>query len=401
MKMFEAARLRKIDDWEVENITTTTVDMAAVTKTPSAKQIEFIKTHVNCPFCTTKTDFDRAVTSQLLRELGNTAKSLNVDKISRLFKIKGYNSIRYRTFNSYCELYNFLDGSLKQNEMQNFGLGYYTGYITGNFVALKAWRNPNDFIETRIIDFRFDSSDEKRLQLNSLPEGTSLLFELDSPSNKSVYLGESLILDAKTVLKNNEWIDLTAITNSELKGKFYLSNSIRSIAITKNMIPNKSFKLYKPFEDDEDADDDGSDHTMNCEIMSSPKVSLCDKRIIGYYTSWQNDSKFTVEHAKRLTHVIFAFMPMYANFTINDELGKNGLDRLKNLLLLAKTFSHLKVMFAIGGWENSQYFSKMAANVVDRQAFIKSVIAVMTKWSFDGVRSLLILTLNVYKLFIS
>uniref|UniRef100_A0A8D8U6W9 Chitinase A1 n=1 Tax=Cacopsylla melanoneura TaxID=428564 RepID=A0A8D8U6W9_9HEMI len=151
-------------------------------------------------------------------------------------------------------------------------------------------------------------------------------------------------------------------------------------------------------EGDEDEDDDEND----IDVEPADGVSLvegvasCKKRIVGYYTSWSK-RKIFASHLKRLTHVIYAFIEMNADGSVaigsadratseDPEKDKRvTLERLERLMDLASHFPHLKVMFAVGGWANSQYFSAMAASPDSRIRFIGSIIKLIEKFGFDGV----------------
>ena len=55
------------------------------------------------------------------------------------------------------------------------------------------------------------------------------------------------------------------------------------------------------------------------------------------------------------------------------------------MLNMVHLFPHLKVMFSVGGWDNSYQFKKMTRDKETRCNFIRSVIKIIDKWSFDGV----------------
>ncbi|KAI5695562.1 hypothetical protein M8J75_000247 [Diaphorina citri] len=125
-------------------------------------------------------------------------------------------------------------------------------------------------------------------------------------------------------------------------------------------------------------------------------IAGCNKRIVGYYTSWGNKTIFPA-HLKRLTHVIYAFLEMSGDGSVSigsadratskdpEKEKEKTLERLEGLMRLAKKFPHLKVMFAVGGWANSQYFSATAASPDKRIRFIASVIKLIEQYGFDGV----------------
>ena len=122
----------------------------------------------------------------------------------------------------------------------------------------------------------------------------------------------------------------------------------------------------------------------------------CGKRVIGYYPSW-GKTEFSSNHASRLTHVVYAFLEMKADGSIvvgsadpthstnPEQDAATSLERLEQMLKVAARFPHLKLMFAIGGWENSQYFSEVARNPDKRLTFMASVLKIIDLYGFDGV----------------
>lgn len=155
--------------------------------------------------------------------------------------------------------------------------------------------------------------------------------------------------------------------------------------------------FYSGSDEDDDEDEDSNTLAEAADGVSLVDgVSSCKKRIVGYYTSWQK-RKIHAAHLKRLTHVIYAFMEMQADGNVligsadratseDPEKDKEvTIERLERLMDLASYFPHLKVMFAVGGWANSQYFSRMAASPDSRIKFIGSIIKLIEEYGFDGV----------------
>lgn len=102
-------------------------------------------------------------------------------------------------------------------------------------------------------------------------------------------------------------------------------------------------------------------------------VQNCGKRIVGYYTSW-GLKKIKSNMLAKLTHVIYAFMEMYSDGTVDLGSSAGSRNRLEHLMTLDKLYPHIKIMFAVGGGENSQYFSKIAASSQSRIKFIASIV---------------------------
>ena len=339
------------------------------------------KTTTVCTFCTTKLNLDRAVTNQLLKELSVVARPMDLEKILKLLKLKDYSNVRYRAFDKYCELYNFLESLAEPGMVKYYALGFYRSLKWGNFYGLNVWRNAvTGQLETRLIDMSKQETSPMRVQSNMLPDGTSHLFELNAePDANFKYIKDPAFLNEKSNLSTNEWLHLTEIYMNNRHAKLPLFNMLSFVSITKRFVRNV---------DSPDDENEGEElQRVSCEspVLGKPRVSVCRKRIIGYYTSWITGAKFNAEQAQLLTHVIYSFFPMNEDHTIDDSLPEDATARLKDLFLVARLVPHLKVMFAIGGWENSQYFSEMAASDEKRTLFIDSVIWLVNKWDFDGI----------------
>lgn len=194
--------------------------------------------------------------------------------------------------------------------------------------------------------------------------------------------------------EKNEWEKI--LTKKKSKQKREISNRF-SRGCTPSELEEKEefFDLIKKRqvvigEDTDDEDSDSDDEKLpngNVEVS----VQNCGKRIVGYYTSW-GLKKIKSNVLARLTHVIYAFLEMRSDGTVDlgspdvahsvdvKEETKKSRDRLEHLMNLAKFYPHLKIMFAVGGWENSQYFSKIAASSQSRVKFIASIVKLIEKY---------------------
>lgn len=68
---------------------------------------------------------------------------------------------------------------------------------------------------------------------------------------------------------------------------------------------------------------------------------------------------------------------------LKDDWGKGGYEKLTGF---RQTYPHLKVLLAIGGWnEGSVNYSKLVADAERRKRFIKSVLEFLRRYKFDGL----------------
>ena len=88
--------------------------------------------------------------------------------------------------------------------------------------------------------------------------------------------------------------------------------------------------------------------------------------------------------ADRLTHVIFAFAHLAADGSLSVEVGEPTA-RLERLLRVARERPTLRVQFAIGGWENSQHFSRLVATAESRHTLVDSIVGFIERYKLDGV----------------
>ncbi|CAF0812441.1 unnamed protein product [Adineta steineri] len=138
-----------------------------------------------------------------------------------------------------------------------------------------------------------------------------------------------------------------------------------------------------------DEDDDGG-------TDGRPQAANCGKRIIGYYPSW-GTGKVSAKHIRRLTHIIYAFFEVdssgqvflgSADRTHSADVQKDtdiAKKRLEHLLKYKQTYTEQKYMFAVGGWENSQYFSSIAQSPDKRLRFIASSLKLIDEYDLDGI----------------
>lgn len=123
------------------------------------------------------------------------------------------------------------------------------------------------------------------------------------------------------------------------------------------------------------------------------------KKVVCYWGTWANyrpkEGKFTPESVDGTlcTHLIYSFAGLdAATSRIKSldgwmDLEKDyGLAGFRKATDLKKKYQHLKVMIAIGGWnEGSTKYSQMARDPKKRGTFVNSTVDFLKKHKFDGL----------------
>ena len=141
------------------------------------------------------------------------------------------------------------------------------------------------------------------------------------------------------------------------------------------------------------------DDTNNVTDTSEYSVSGHDKMVVCYWGTWANyrpvEGKFTPESVdgSLCTHLIYSFAGLDTSKwaiksldTWMDLETDYGLAGFKKATDLRNKWRHLKVMIAIGGWnEGSTKYSQMAKSRKKRSKFVKSAVEFLKKYNFDGL----------------
>ncbi|ULU04541.1 hypothetical protein L5515_013503 [Caenorhabditis briggsae] len=109
----------------------------------------------------------------------------------------------------------------------------------------------------------------------------------------------------------------------------------------------------------------------------------CSRRRVGYITSW-GKQPFRDDQAEKLTHLVFAFFVVDSDGSVKLE-GDAAKERLQHVKEVAARHPDLKLLYAVGGWENSQYFSVLTADHSRRSILISNLIKAIKEYGFDGV----------------
>jgi len=127
----------------------------------------------------------------------------------------------------------------------------------------------------------------------------------------------------------------------------------------------------------------------------------CAKRVIAYVSSWK-DVPFKVSQASYYTHVVFAFVEMTGDGSLRvgsadaEHSASLDVDTKKSYIRLyeiktakeaigASQGRTLYTQFAVGGWENSQFYSATAASSTATGNFIASALQIIDYFNMDGI----------------
>nr|ANW69904.1 chitinase 2 [Cosmopolites sordidus] len=129
-------------------------------------------------------------------------------------------------------------------------------------------------------------------------------------------------------------------------------------------------------------------------VLSLILQTISAMNVICYHGTWSryrsgNGSlKISDIDASLCTHYIYAFVGLdsstYEVVSLDSwlDISLNG---FADAVALKESNSNLKVLLAIGGWnEGSAKYSTMASNSTNRATFISSVISMLQTYSFDG-----------------
>ncbi|EAT33075.1 AAEL014667-PA, partial [Aedes aegypti] len=124
-----------------------------------------------------------------------------------------------------------------------------------------------------------------------------------------------------------------------------------------------------------------------------------DRVVVCYISTWavyrKGLASYSLDHfdPKLCTHAIYAFAGLDVEQNamksldpwqdLKDNYGKGGYEKLVGM---RSANPHLKVLIAIGGWnEGSERYSNMAANPERRQTFVKNALEFVKRYGFDGL----------------
>lgn len=124
-----------------------------------------------------------------------------------------------------------------------------------------------------------------------------------------------------------------------------------------------------------------------------------DKVVVCYISTWAvyrpGRGSFSLDNIdpNLCTHLVYAFAGLNASSNsirsldpwqdLKDDYGKGGYEKITGL---RKTYPHLKISLAIGGWnEGSKNYSRLSAQPEARRSFVKSATEFVRRYNFDGL----------------
>ncbi|KAJ2864477.1 hypothetical protein GGI22_001713, partial [Coemansia erecta] len=113
-------------------------------------------------------------------------------------------------------------------------------------------------------------------------------------------------------------------------------------------------------------------------IGSAPGVLATNPNVIGYYTSWQQETA-DVDFSK-YTHVNLAFATPAQDGTIS--FGQKPSPTTVIGQIQAK---NAKVLVSIGGWSGSKYFSALVKDTSASNPFITNIVNFVDTNKLDGI----------------
>ncbi|XP_019864946.2 acidic mammalian chitinase [Aethina tumida] len=132
--------------------------------------------------------------------------------------------------------------------------------------------------------------------------------------------------------------------------------------------------------------------TFSCLVLDYSSADT--DKVVCYYGSWAHyrigNGKFTVNDidTSLCTHLIYSFAGVNTDGSIKilDTWLEISLGNLPNAVALKKSNPKLKVLLAIGGWnEGSVKFSTVASSSALRAAFVQSALSITSTYGLDGI----------------
>jgi chitinase len=118
--------------------------------------------------------------------------------------------------------------------------------------------------------------------------------------------------------------------------------------------------------------------------------TVANPKVVCYYESWvywrTGTGKMTVDNidSSLCTHIVYAYLGITDSNTVS-ILDPYLMEDLNDLANFVKKKGSAKAMVAIGGSTQSTRYSTVAMSDSSRTTFVNSVVALLSKYHFDGV----------------
>jgi len=285
----------------------------------------------DCFFCSLAA-LKRKTASELLREtlmIRQHNGPISVEYIVDLYKQAGFSDTKKIFEGTPEQFYQYLDDNIQDREIVRFHVAFVRGDGSVHVVHTRAWKNGAGDAFLLTIDFEQPPFSQSRYT-DTLPKEAV-----------TVYIISPLIIRV---------IDGGARTEVNPSPKFQAR--------------------------------------LDALLRKQTSGNKCSKRIIGYLASWSL-RPFSLEQSLSLTILIYAFVEMEANGHLSLPSQTISRERLLDAYIARKFHAEhglrLKLTFVIGGWENSQHFSRVLANGQSRSIFISEIDRIIQQYHFDGV----------------
>ncbi|XP_074600238.1 uncharacterized protein LOC141854456 [Brevipalpus obovatus] len=121
--------------------------------------------------------------------------------------------------------------------------------------------------------------------------------------------------------------------------------------------------------------------------VSRPKRGKCTEKVVAHVGLNKTRMEVEAVNASQITHLILnSAMKIAKNGSIllgNDT--KKVYDRLYHMKALKNQNKDLKVLLGLGGWYNSEHFSRISKNSALQKVFIMDVLSFLDYWNLDGI----------------
>lgn len=139
----------------------------------------------------------------------------------------------------------------------------------------------------------------------------------------------------------------------------------------------------------DDSGASGTDSTT-LSVSSAPEPPGDEFKVIGYYPGWKAESPYDYYPEDipwgKVTDVQYAFLGVDAENsvpTIMSDKDRENLERLRELK--SGPAADTRVKISVGGWADSEGFSKIASNESNRQNFADRCIEIIREYDLDGI----------------